>query len=642
MRIDVGKYLFVGKNQADFFSACRELGVIEFISEKKYVSSEQSQKFVEGLKILERMKHDFASVLPEAKPEGLSVEEVLSELFSLNQEITALFEALKALGKEIVRVKPLGHFSSAENSEFTRRTGLTIRYFYRKHIDGQELEVDQSNVFYLATAYNFDYYVVIGVVNLSKEEYTEIEAPRSMNELQQEEASVRMAIHRKQSRMCELYAYREDIVEGLCECDNAQRLEHAQCCAKPHFDGRIFSVVGWVITDQIESVQELCNRYDILLEKISPDPNEIVPTYLHNEGLGRIGEDLVNIYDTPASSDKDPSLWVFVSFFIFFSMIVNDAGYGLVFLCTSLFLAYKKRRIAKQSKALTRFLKLSTLLGIGCICWGCATTSFFGVSVSYTNPVREYSLTHYLAKKKAAYYLEKTPKGYQELVEDYPILKEQTTPEGFLLARQDEGKVIVYDRFVDNVLLELALFVGMIHLALGMLRYGCQRYSAYGWVLFLIGAYFYLPVYLHSVSLIHYALHLPFAFGGTVGLYIMLAGIICALLGGICQRGWKGLDELTAIIQVFSDALSYLRIYALGLAGAMVGGTIMQMGERFPPLIGALIVVFGHSVNIVLSIMSGVIHGLRLNFIEWYHYSFDGGGRMLRPLVKITYRRTNK
>lgn len=120
-----------------------------------------------------------------------------------------------------------------------------------------------------------------------------------------------------------------------------------------------------------------------------------------------------------------------------------------------------------------------------------------------------------------------------------------------------------------------------------------------------------------------------------VGYYVTFIGLGVAILGGVIQRGLRGLDEITAVIQVFSDVLSYLRLYALSLAGAMVGNTVMVMSERFSPAVGILIIIFGHTVNIALSIMGGVIHGLRLNFIEWYHYSFNGGGKLLHPLKKV-------
>ncbi|AFS28238.1 V-type ATP synthase subunit I [Chlamydia psittaci] len=641
MRVNVDKYLFIGRNSSEFLTACRELGVVEFISDKRFVTSEKMRRFSECLKILNSLKREYpTSDLSLSKSEDLTVEQILDEVFSLHQEILTFTENTKALRKEILRVKPLGVFSSSDIAEFTRKTGLTIRFFYRKHVEGQELEVDQANVFYLSTAYNFDYYAVIGVVGLSKDQFTEIDAPHSVNELQSQEAVLLRTIHHKKSRICELYAYRQDILEGLCNYTNDQQLKHAEDSVEELFDGRMFAISGWVISDRLTELEKLCEEFDVCLYKVAPNPDEIVPTYLENHGLGRIGEDLVNIYDTPASSDKDPSLWVFVSFFFFFSMIVNDGGYGLVFLATSLFITFKARRALKGSKSLARFLKMFSILGLGCICWGFATTSFFGISISPSNPLREYSLTHVLALKKAEYYLENHPKGYKELVNEHPLLKDKQTPKEFLLATEtvngDVGKrAVVYDKFTDNILMELALFVGVIHMALGMLRYIRQRYSGLGWIIFMCGAYLYLPLYLQSVSLIHYLFHVPYDFGGVLGYYGIFVGIGLAVSGAVLQRGIGGIDEITAIIQVFSDVLSYLRIYALGLAGAMVGTTIVQISNRFSPAIAFIIILFGHSVNILLSIMGGVIHGLRLNFIEWYHYSFDGGGKLLHPLKKV-------
>ncbi|WP_284442338.1 V-type ATP synthase subunit I [Chlamydia gallinacea] len=643
MRVDVNKYLFIGRNSSAFFSACRELGIVEFISNKKLIASEKLHRFSECLKILNLLDGEVSDDLVAPKVEDLTVEEILDEVITLHQEILALTESYKALKKEIIRVKPLGQFSSNDIIEFTRKTGLTIRFFYRKHVDGQPLEVDQSNVFYLSTSYNFDYYAVIGIVSLSKEDFTEIDAQHSVNELQVQEASLLKDIRYKKSRICELYAYRQNVLEGLCNYDNELQLQHVEDSVEALFDGKAFTITGWVITNRLHELQQLCDQYNVCLYKVAPHPEEVVPTYLENSGISRIGEDLVNIYDTPASSDKDPSLWVFVSFALFFSMIVNDGGYGLLFLVSSFFITAKARRTLKGSRALARFLKMFSILGIGCIAWGFATTSFFGTTISYTSPLRKYSLTHMLALKKSAYYLDKHPKGYKELLHEYPELKEKTTPEEFLLSSEKGsgdivGRYVVYDKFIDNILMELALFVGVLHMGLGMIRYVQQRYSGIGWMLFMCGAYLYLPLYLQSVSLVHYLFGIPYELGGTLGYYGMFLGIGLAVLGAVFQYGWRGLNEVTTIIQVFSDVLSYLRIYALGLAGSMVGSTIMQISYEFSPVIGCLIILFGHSVNILLSIMGGVIHGLRLNFIEWYHYSFDGGGKLLRPLRKKVCR----
>ncbi|SPN73258.1 V-type ATP synthase subunit I,V-type ATPase 116kDa subunit family [Chlamydia serpentis] len=641
MRLDIHKYLFIGRDKADFFFASRELGIIEFISKKHRIITEEGRRFVECLKVFNHLQEEYSlETLEFITDPDISVAEILDEVLTLNKEIKELTEIVKALRKEIVRVKPLGVFSSLEIKEFFKKTGISFRFFYRTHKDNQDLEEDLPNVFYLSTAYNFDYYVVLGVVDLPKDIYTEIEAPRSVNELQLDLANLQREIRNRSDRLCDLYVYRKEILRGLCAYDNEQRLHQAQECCEELFEGQCFAVTGWVIVKKMQELQDLCDRYQIYIERVPVDPDEIIPTYLENKGAGMMGEDLVQIYDTPAYSDKDPSTWVFFAFVLFFSMIVNDAGYGLLFLASSLIFSWKYRLKVKFSKHLSQILKMTAILGLGCICWGTMTTSFFGITFSRTSLLREYSMTHLLALEKAKYYLETRPKAYKELTNEYPSLKAIKDPKLFLLAtetgsRNTESRAVVYDKFIDNILMELALLVGVIHLSLGMFRYLRYRYSGIGWIIFMVGAYLYVPVYLGAVSLIHYLFHVPYELGGQLGYYGMFSGISLAVVLAIIQKGWRGIEEIISVIQVFSDVLSYLRIYALGLAGAMMGATFNQMGARLPMLLGSIVILLGHSVNIILSIMGGVIHGLRLNFIEWYHYSFDGGGRPLRPLRKL-------
>lgn len=647
MRVDVSKYLFVGCNKSAFFLACRELGIVEFISEHNFAPSEKGKKFAEGLKILNQLHTEYAEDAqePTVATQNLTADQVVDEVFSLQRDIVAYTEQIKVLNQEVLRVKPLGQFSSNEVKELTLKTDMPIRFFYCKHVNGNPLEVDIPNMFYLSTAYHYNYYVVIGVVDLPQGVYTEIEAPRSVNELQEELLRMQEEVNKKKARIIELYAYRRNIIESLCEHYNDQRLQHAEDSAQSLFDGKIFHALGWVISDRIQELQQVCSQLNVICERVLENKDEMIPTHLRNQGISKIGEDLVKVYDAPASSDKDPSFWVFISFFFFFSMIVNDAGYGLIFLITSLFFSFKLRQTT--SAVFKRFLRMFSLLGFGCIVWGFATSSFFGISLSHTNPIKKYSITHVLALKKAKYYLEHKPKGYQELIQENPVLKNKTTPESFLFTTEAKtgesvGKAFIYDKFIDNVLMELALLIGVIHLTIGMLRYAIQRYSSVGWIIFMIGAYLYLPIYLKAISIIHYVFHVPYVLGGEIGTYMMGFGISFAVLGAIVQRGFKGIDEVTVIIQVFSDVLSYLRIYALGLAGAMVGASVVQMSMNFHPLIAIPILLIGHGVNLVLAIMGGVIHGLRLNFIEWYHYSFDGGGRFLNVLRKEVCIETEK
>jgi len=99
-----------------------------------------------------------------------------------------------------------------------------------------------------------------------------------------------------------------------------------------------------------------------------------------------------------------------------------------------------------------------------------------------------------------------------------------------------------------------------------------------------------------------------------------------------------GLNGLLGAVQVFSDVLSYLRLFALGIATVYMSQTFNSLAEGISgsvPVLGyvlaVLVLLAGHLVNFLLGIMGGVIHGLRLNFLEWYRWCFEGDGLPFKP-----------
>jgi V/A-type H+-transporting ATPase subunit I len=180
--------------------------------------------------------------------------------------------------------------------------------------------------------------------------------------------------------------------------------------------------------------------------------------------------------------------------------------------------------------------------------------------------------------------------------------------------------------------MEISLLIGIIHLSLSFLRYLLRNWSGFGWILFMWGGYLYFPKMLNATTLFNFLqiVSKPVAYAwGEQMLYI---GFGLALFTAIIQRKWGAIHELMNVVQVFGDILSYIRLYALALAGMMVATTFNNLGISAGIAGGIFIILFGHLTNISLSIMGGVIHGLRLNFLEWYHYSFEGGGRLFNPL----------
>ena len=105
-------------------------------------------------------------------------------------------------------------------------------------------------------------------------------------------------------------------------------------------------------------------------------------------------------------------------------------------------------------------------------------------------------------------------------------------------------------------------------------------------------------------------------------------------------RLFDGIQGLTGLSGLFGDALSYLRLFALGLASAKLSETFNELGAGawdkagFGVIAGLAIVVLGHTLNLILSIMSGVVHGLRLNCIEFYKWGLPEEGYSFKAFAK--------
>jgi V/A-type H+-transporting ATPase subunit I len=352
--------------------------------------------------------------------------------------------------------------------------------------------------------------------------------------------------------------------------------------------------------------------------------------------MSKLGEDLIYIYDTPAATDRDPSIWILSFFSLFFAMIISDAGYGVIFFILACLFKWKMDRDAPL--AIKRFGKLFMTLSLSCILWGCATASFFGIEIGPDNPYRKASFIHFLASIKAEYHLERKDDVYHSYFKDFPQVQTAQNGHDFLVQTSylKEGKVKykALEDFYNNILLELSLIVGICHLTISFLRWIFRNPAGLGWILFMLGGYFFFPIYLDATTIANFTGIVPKSVARTLGLQLLSIGPAVVFVVSLFQKKkWMSIFELTNGIQIFSDVLSYLRLYALALAGMVMADTVNTTLGIDVGMIGTIfIILFGHAINIGLSSMSATIHGLRLNFLEWYRYSFEGGGRLFNPL----------
>lgn len=635
MRIDVKKFLFIGleEERQVFFKKAQEAGVLHFIQTKgpsKDLPADINH-LTAAIKVLRG--------LPTMRQEELEAfglaDDLVEKILSLKHSIEKLYEDLRTTRLEIARVGIFGDFSK-EDLEFIEKNGYRhIQFYFAKHGIFKESTLPPTLLF-VGSDHELDYFVGVNQEPRQYKHLVEMQVDQPVGLLRRHYGQVEKEIHEAEYRLKQYEKYNHFLHQALIEKLNHYHLQAADFDATDLLEGSLFVIEAWIPINKIAQVEHLVHEMRVQMSEVAIEPSDHVPTYMENEGMSRIGEDVINIYDIPSTSDKDPSLWVLLSFALFFAFIVGDAGYGAIFLISALYLRYK---FSGAKGAKRRLITLATILGISTLSWGLLTNSLFGISFSPDSPIRTVSLLNRLVEKKTAYIIQHKDATYDYWVTRFPQLRGVVDPKEFIMkaATEKNGRVTyeLMNKFSDNIMMELALFIGVVHTLISMLRYLKRNRTFFGWIPFLIGGYLYIPYYLQATSLIYFVFGLDPVKGAESGIDLMIGGLIIATLFSFKIYKLKGILEPMTAIQIFSDVMSYLRLYALGLAGAMVTATLNESLLAFNVVIAGALIFVGHLINMSLSIMGGVIHGLRLNFLEWYHWSFEGGGKAFKPLHKI-------
>lgn len=380
------------------------------------------------------------------------------------------------------------------------------------------------------------------------------------------------------TRWCTLFGR---AIDGL-----EDRSARAQAAAQTAVADPVYAVQAWLPCDHIDELRTFATAKGLAIEVSEPESAENPPTLFRNPARLRAGEDLVAFYQTPSYWLWDPSSVVFYSFAVFFAMILADAGYALVLV--GIVLAYWKRMGSSATGRRWRVL-LSVLAGTTTV-YGVLAGSYFGVS----------------------------------------------PPSDSLL-----GRLHVLDLGEFAVMMALSIIVGAAHLSYASVRDGLhyrswlQRLASFGWAGVILGG---LAVWggmqLESQTLQH-------AGWGLFGVGILLVVGFSGYGQKPLMRIVNGVSALTGLSGAFGDVLSYLRLFALGLASASlaiafndmardVRGAVPGIGFFF----GLLILVLGHALNFLLSLSSGFIHGLRLNVIEFFKWGVKDEGNPFRPFAR--------
>jgi len=382
------------------------------------------------------------------------------------------------------------------------------------------------------------------------------------------------------TRWCTLFARSIDHLEDQAAVIDATRQTYAE--------DPIFALQAWTPDHTVDRLQQYANEKGLVFESAEPQTEETPPTLMHNpQGLAS-GQDLVSFYTTPRYWLWDPSMIVFFSFALFFAMIFADAGYSA---SLGLIVAALWKKMGNSDAGRRFRILLTTLVGAGVV-YGIIVGSYFGISPA----------------------------------------------EGSLPA-----KLKIIDMMNFNIMMQLSILLGVFHLVVANavtawhFRRSLRTAVPLAWVFIFLGAVALWQAVSHGETLV---------FLKPYGIAAMVLGLVGVVLfnspeGPLWKRLLKGLSGLTGLSNAFGDALSYLRLFALGLASASLASTFNgmagQVKEALPGIgifFALLIALFGHTLNFVLSLSSGFIHGLRLNFIEFFRWSISEEGHPFNAFAR--------
>ncbi len=380
---------------------------------------------------------------------------------------------------------------------------------------------------------------------------------------------------------------------------------------------KTFIAEGWIpAKDQPLVTAQLKQNVKgaVHLEFKDPEKEDNPPVKMRNKRLITPFEFFLRLYDLPMYKELDPTSLVFITFPIFFGFMLGDVGYGLVLLATFYFIK-KKVPVAKDLAGILIFAALLSVL------FGFVFGEFFGfehVSESTGAALCE----------KAGFCLERVAHethGKTEMIYEFPRLFSRV-----------ESHVTIFGYEILTVL-AVGAVIGFIHLNLGFIIGFINEFARHGFWHALLAKGSWMMIELGAILSILSAIHLLQPFMILVGIGVALLGLI--FLGK--EEGVQGLAEIPALI---SNTLSYMRLGAVGLAGVglaivineKLGIPFIEKGGVFV-VIGILIMLLGHAINILLGVIGPFLHGVRLHYVEFFSKFFHGGGEEFSPFSqKIT------
>ena len=523
----------------------------------------------------------------------------------LLQEKAALESRIAATQKEVNKMAIWGNFS-AERIAQLKEAGYTLRYFTcPKKLFQEEwgivvAEQGATVYFVQVTSSGDEAMRLLGdEASVCQEQYLN---EKSAADLQKDVEGLNGLLVAQNARI-ELWA-KENIPALENELNELQHQidwKRVTLNTASEADGSLKVLEGFCPIDQVAALDAMLQKQEVYYQAEDPTAEDNTPIKLHNNKFTQLFERLTGMYGWPNYGEFDPTPILAPFFLLFFAMCMGDCGYGILLIIIGLLITKKKLNIA-MFEGLGPII---TVLGVGTTVVGFFLGTFMGIDL---------------------YQAEWVPQALKSVM--------------------IKGEVMGYD-----IQMVLAICIGVFHICLAMVvkaicytkQFGFKaNIATWGWLLLIVGGLIVaiLGLTVLPENVFKWAL---IAIGAVSALAIYIFNTpgrnpLINIGAGL----WDTYNMATGIL---GDVLSYIRLYALGLAGGMLGAAFNNLGlmvmggsvegATWQWLPFVLILVLGHVLNLAMSALGAFVHPLRLSFVEYFkNAGYEGKGTLYQPFKK--------
>lgn len=582
-------------NELDLFlSDLQDQGVVDITRSKRPIDALSMEMLEIGQKV-QRVIKGISEVT--AENEGI---EPLKERQYDKREILSLFDDtitrknevvyhLRQLKFELASSQAWGEFNREDISRLGK-IGFNTHFYITpiKKFDPQwenqyilqEIKRDSSKVYYVILSEKGEDY------KFSQVEVKFPERPAS---------AIKDDIDRFTSELATLYSkivgfneYIDQLKEIGKESEVAMELYLASNSGTKEAEDNIIVLEGFAPKSEEERLSKFLENSPVVYLRESAQEEDDPPVELKNNWYSRLFEPIGGLYLLPKYNELDMTPFFAPFYMLFFGLCLGDMGYGIVLITLGLI----AQIVMPSFKA---YAKLIVWLGIGTVIMPMLSGTFFGAKIYEILGFSESISSHFFTDINLFWFA--IAFGvfhliYAKLIRAFVLMKKEGFPNGL-------------HEIGWSMLLAWAAFMYA----------GVESGKEF------------IPQ-LASQILLYGGLGLIFLFTKTKG------NIIKRIVGGV--------TSLWDITGLFGDILSYIRLFGLGLSGGCLGMVINSIAFQLSgvPYVGwgltIIMLIFGHSLVILVSCIGAFVHPIRLTFVEFYKNSgFEGGGRSYRPLRKL-------